>query len=202
MKKWLLPAFSAVMAACNCYGQQSFTVRIAFDSIRISARDTLLYQHGNNYDGEIKFRSGGATTKYIFTAGRFIKKIGYYPGNQKMMEYELEEGRLNGVFKKWNRQGTLIISGYYKNGFADSTWTYFYRNGKKESEGNYLADPQYFLNDFTLVNATFEPAENQQYPKFPPPHGKWMFYNPDGERVKTLIFDKGIIRQLEVGGKE
>jgi periplasmic protein TonB len=48
-----------------------------------------------------------------------------------------------GFYEKKNYKGITIMTGYYKNGLKDSTWTEYSWDGKKtESKGNYLQDNQ------------------------------------------------------------
>ncbi|MFN8278640.1 MAG: hypothetical protein U0T84_14260 [Chitinophagales bacterium] len=192
--KWLIAFCLLSTTAC---AQQ--TIRIAYDSLHLQNDDTLLYQHGDNANGEIKFRSSRGTTKYIYTSGKFVKKIGYYANNNKMVEYELDEGRLNGAFKKWTRKGNLMVTGFYRNGMADSLWVFYDGLGRKESEGYFSPSPEVLITDFELVNKTLEPAEKQVYPRFSAPDGRWQFYSPDGTVYKTMIFRQGVITHLEVG---
>lgn len=189
------------------YGQQNI---IAFknDSVIIQQTDSIYYQTGDEYKGELKY--GGIGRWKTFTIlkiddGFIISRKNYFSNGKIRFEYNYKKGKLDGEYNEWNENGILIVKGYYSNGYKDSVWTFYYSNGVKETEGRFIADMsnllQYFRIERTEENVSDGTWQTRviEYEQHSPPHGEWNFYDKKGQLTKTLTFEKGVVVSIEVG---
>ena len=183
-------------------GQDKFIV-FKYDTLKIYDYDSIYYKLGDELNGEVKYGSNGYYDIAIIKDG-FITRITYYrKDSKKWMEWNYQNRLLNGEYNEWNENGKLICRGFYKNHYEDSLWTSYYSTGEKESEGYFIADTLNLIPDFVFaINSNEDYIPKSRITKTrlaSPPDGEWKFYNKAGKRIKTFIFDKGIIKYIEVG---
>lgn len=65
------------------------------------------------------------------------KEIYYYTTGEVKEEYEIDNGKRNGLARSFYLDGKLKAIGFYKNGLPDSTYIHYYANGNKQVEGRY-----------------------------------------------------------------
>ncbi len=73
------------------------------------------------------------------------KQILYYPNKKMKQQCFFSFNVPDSTFKKWNEDGTLVISGNYVLGSPEGKWEYFYDNGKQKSIENVSNDTIYVL---------------------------------------------------------
>ena len=78
--------------------------------------------------------------------------------DNKIIEYDVVNGLKNGEFVVTSINNKSAVYGFIKDNKNVGKWSYFYRNGNLESEGNFTNDK---------------------------PHGKWIWYYESG-KVKTI----------------
>ncbi|MCB0794757.1 MAG: hypothetical protein KDB88_08475, partial [Flavobacteriales bacterium] len=85
--------------------------------------------------------------------GTLIRSVNYSNGvlhgdveehdgsGRPVLKARYELGSLDGPFKRWRREDTLVrgsyVEGWYTQGKRTGTWTSYYGNGGKASEGSF-----------------------------------------------------------------
>ncbi|MFM7661864.1 MAG: toxin-antitoxin system YwqK family antitoxin [Bacteroidota bacterium] len=111
-------------------------------------------------------KNGFGSTKSYFKSGK-IKEV-----------FQIVEGLKNGVYQEYSARGSLLIDGYYKNGFKDSCWYTFFTNQQIEKIACYKQDTLY--GEYTTYNEVgnirvhgfFESGKK---------YGKWEWYGDNGK---------------------
>ncbi len=85
--------------------------------------------------------------------------------NNKLIEYEVVDGKKNGIFKISYLNGNPQMIGQMRNNKNEGLWKYFYMDSTLESQG-------LFKDDF--------------------PDGEWRWYYPDGRIKEKGSYLKGI----------
>jgi antitoxin component YwqK of YwqJK toxin-antitoxin module len=175
-----------------------------FDTLFIEANDTVVYRKGDEMTGAVKYRAGGFSYLVSAEDGHITGKITCFADGRLKHETSYKEGKLHGTDREWNRNGLVVYNGHYNNGYADSIWTWFYNDGIKETEGAFLYDSAHLVPGFEIVFRYEEKMDSAYtltsvFDRQSPPHGDWNFYNLIGQKVKTLRFDKGVLKSVEVG---
>lgn len=88
-----------------------------------------------------------------------------FDSSSVILQYDVENGKKNGSFLVYYRNGMLAQSGYLINDKNEGEWRYYYSNGNLESRGIYK-------NDI--------------------PEGEWEFYYPNGKIKNRGIFKNGL----------
>ena len=107
------------------------------------------------------------------------EKILYYDDNKSIeMIFNLENGKLNGYSKKFNKNGTIQSEGSFKNGEKNGLFRWYTDNGilsHTETYNNGLLDGDY--------NSYFENGEIKikGYFKSDKKEGKWIGYTENGD---------------------
>lgn len=83
----------------------------------------------------------------------------------RILEYQVVNGKKNGIFKISLLDGTPQMIGYIKDNKNVGLWKYYFENGTLESKGH-------FENNY--------------------PQGKWFWYYSDGNLREEGFFEKGI----------
>lgn len=105
--------------------------------------------------------------------------------NGKIIEYEAVNGKKNGVFKTYYKNGILEMMGTIENNLNQGKWTYYYQSGQIESEGYFKDDlptglwKWYHENGNLREEGTFEKGNR---------HGKWILYDLDGNKIEEKYF--------------
>lgn len=82
-----------------------------------------------------------------------------------------EEGRKQGPWKVFYRDGNLRAEGAYQDNLKVGTWKYYYRDGKLEQTGNYIAGK---------------------------PNGTWNWYFPTGDLLREEEYLNGLEDGLSI----
>lgn len=85
-----------------------------------------------------------------------VKETRFYPNGQKEIEYELRNGKRNGLFQQWYATGEKWIVENYKDDIKNGDFTIYYSNGNINYTGEYLEGR---------------------------PTGTWIFYDESGSMV-------------------
>lgn len=103
----------------------------------------------------------------------------------KVIEYEVSEGRKNGFFKTYFKNGKLEMSGRIQNNLNQGKWSYYYPSGRIESEGYFNDDlPEgvwkwYYENGNVKEVGNFKRGNRE---------GKWILYDVDGNKLEEKFF--------------
>lgn len=117
--------------------------------------------------------------------GRIIDTV-----NNKIIEYEVVNGKKNGEFLIHYENGVVQIKGLIKDNKNEGRWSYFYPSGKIESQGLFKNDKVsdkwtwYYENGKVKETGIFVDGKRE---------GKWSMYNQDGNLNTILVFRNGKI---------
>jgi antitoxin component YwqK of YwqJK toxin-antitoxin module len=146
--------------------------------IKIEDRGGLLYIHGQNE---------------LFT-GRIIDTVA-----NKILEYEVIDGKKNGEFKISSLEGSVEILGTLKDNLNVGQWCYYYPNGQIESVGN-------FENNLTEGKWTwyFENGKVREIGNFKAgkKDGTWTIFDEKGKIKRKIFFNNGQIVDDQECNKE
>jgi len=175
------------------------------DSIVININDSLVYKKGNLINGEIKIKNSfNCYLIYLINNGDIVKKSYYDFDNKPLYIENYKNGELNGEYLEWYNNKNIRLKGNYNEGLADSTWSFYYSNGKVQCTGNFLPEKSKLIPNFELIQNEKSidgvvTSSFNEFTNFSPPHGEWIFYNYDGVKNKILKFNKGVLISIEVG---
>jgi len=198
----VLTLFIFILTLKTLSGQQ--ILMFERDSIFLEASDTVIAKHGDENTCKIDI-SGSTYLQNIIVENGFVKsKITYTKSKKLVCEVNFNEGQKNGVFKLYNKEGTIDEIGYYKNGLKDSVWTYYYDNGKKQLEAKFKASLGENLDNVYqgLYRASTETGMEEilecSDEKNAYPDGEWLYYDKKGNIVNRLKFKKGKLIYYQV----
>ena len=110
--------------------------------------------------------------------------------NGKMIEYEVANGKKNGEFKTYFKNGKLEMMGQIEKNLNQGKWTYYYQSGQVESEGTFkddLPDGQwkwFYENGNLKEEGNYEKGNRD---------GKCVLYEADGKIKEEKVFKKNLI---------
>jgi antitoxin component YwqK of YwqJK toxin-antitoxin module len=103
--------------------------------------------------------------------------------------YNYTDGLKNGPFEELSIYGYNMLSGFFKNGEKDSTWTYAYYTGDKEKISNYkngVLNGEYnYFYDMGQLNVHGYYKDGKKY-------GKWTWYTNKGTRDMEGFFENDL----------
>jgi uncharacterized protein len=94
---------------------------------------------------------------------------------------EHNEETLNGNYVIYYPNKTKKAEGTYRSNMKSGLWTYWYENGAKEKEENYL----------------YQDCGLHDYIWFECPDGKWQYWDKDGNLVKTDTYVDGKLKKTK-----
>lgn len=109
--------------------------------------------------------------------------------NGKVIEYFVLDGKKNGGFKSFFKNGKLEMSGYIKENLNQGKWSYFYESGKLECDGYFKDDlpdgswKWYFENGVVKEEGKYLNGNRE---------GKWIQYDLDGKIKDEKKFRKNL----------
>lgn len=113
----------------------------------------------------------------------------YYTTGTVKEWYNYENGLKNGPFEEISIYGYPTLTGYFKNGEKDSTWTYAYYTGATEKISNYkngVLEGEYkYFYDSGQLNV-------EGYYKDGKKIGKWVWYTNKGTRDMEGTFENDL----------
>lgn len=163
-------------------------------------KDSLLEHKGDLSDGYVLIK-GYLKKRIHFKDGRISKKETYHYSLDQLTESaSYAEGKLNGFYQSYHKNGGLKSEGYYSNNCQDSLWTFYHDNGKMDARGSFK--PGSLDNNFFIVETSNDPqtgleVESSISDRCSSLDGKWKFYDHSGQLIKVLEFDKGKLLSLE-----
>ena len=138
-----------------------------------------------------------------------IKINQYDPEGRKQgmwMTY-FRDGRLNskGTYKDnekdglweeyWGSSGKLMVKGYYINGKEDGLWEDYWTNGNLENKGQYINGKMEGMWESYWSNGN--PHSKGKYIN-DNKHGIWEFYFDDGSLEKKILYNNDRIKNLSI----
>lgn len=136
---------------------------------KVEERDGLLYLIGDNS---------------VFT-GKIVDTL-----YNKVLEYEVVEGKKNGIFKLSALNGKIEMVGKIVDNLNEGEWKYFYANGQLESIGKFernLSEGKwiwYYENGHVRETGHFKSGKKD---------GFWTIYDENGNVTRKIYFKDGQI---------
>lgn len=112
--------------------------------------------------------------------------------NGKAVEYEVVNGKKNGLFKIYYSNGQLQMVGEVKDNSNNGKWTYYYQDGQVESEGKFVNDlPEgrwiwYYENGNIKEEGNYVKGNRA---------GEWILYDVDGNIKEKRMMDRDSLRE-------
>jgi len=182
------------------YSQQQEII-FSHDTVTIGKGDSIFYQIGDSVNGELKYGRLNYYRVIKVQNGHRVQALLYRKNDVLTSERNYSNEKLHGEYKNWDYKGTLIESGHYYYGLADSIWTFYNEYGIIESQGSFLPDSNYLIENFVIHTREMDEwgdIMTIEVGSFhSPPHGKWKFYNSKGHLIKVLEFNKGVIISMK-----
>ena len=128
-----------------------------------------------------------ASVASICLMGCHEKKVEYFEdGKTVRLEYEVDgDGKVDGQFKHYYRNGNVEFLGEFKNGFPKGVGTIFDENGTVKNKVTYKYDYMYLIQDkFT------DPRDNKVYPIAKIGKQVWLAQNLSYEIEGSLCMEK------------
>ncbi|NWF89244.1 MAG: toxin-antitoxin system YwqK family antitoxin [Ignavibacteriaceae bacterium] len=103
----------------------------------------------------------------------------------KKVEYHVLNGKKNGDFRLFFKNGKVEMVGHIKNNLNHGKWIYYYENGNIESEGSFQNDlpsgawKWYHANGVLKEEGNFKEGKRT---------GEWISYDNKGTKLKSKIF--------------
>ncbi|MGN0003409.1 MAG: toxin-antitoxin system YwqK family antitoxin [Sphingobacterium composti] len=102
-------------------------------------------------------------TRFFFDDNYYlVDKNCEFKAIERVAEFDTVNFKFTGEFRDYNRQGRLILHGFYKDGIRNGTFKSYHTNGQLRWESSYLNNKEI---------------------------GEWKYYYPDGKPMLTLSFD-------------
>jgi antitoxin component YwqK of YwqJK toxin-antitoxin module len=132
----------------------------------------------------------------IFKQGEFKPYSGIVKDTiqGKRIEYEVVDGKKNGEFKTYFKNGKLAMNGYIKDNLNQGKWTYYYQSGQVESEGTFKDDLPDGMWKWFYENGNLR--EEGSYVKGNR-EGKWILYDIDGKVKEERMLEKNQIIEIK-----
>jgi len=108
----------------------------------------------------------------------------------RIVKYDVKTGVKNGEFIICLLDGSKSVIGEIINNKNEGKWSYYYPDGKLESEGYFKADVAvdkwtwYYSNGNKMEEGRFVNGKRE---------GNWLLYNKDGTLKSSLVFKDGNI---------
>lgn len=138
-------------------------------SSQIEDRDGLLYLQGEDE---------------LFS-GKIVDTLA-----QRILEYEVVDGKKNGEFKISSISGAVMMAGNIKNNLNEGLWLYYYPNGQVESAGNFEKNLSVGKWIWYFENGKIREVG---YYKSGKKDGDWTIYNEEGDVARKIYFKDGRI---------
>lgn len=112
----------------------------------------------------------------------------FYESGKLLLTVNYENGKQNGIVKKYYPDGKVQIKGTMKNDLPDGKFTFFYENGKREAIKNFkngIYDGYYmefYQNGIIKVKGYY--AEGYK-------NGTFSFYNENGKKIQEGLYING-----------
>jgi len=117
-------------------------------------------------------------------------EIKYSDTDNTKMLLKFKDGVLHGKVQCFYPDGTLKLTGFYKNGLYAGTWEGWYPSGEKEYEICYENDS---LNGKYIVYYRNGNVREQGKYAMNQKSGAWQYFNPKGQRIEKdeIAFTNG-----------
>lgn len=102
--------------------------------------------------------------KWIGNGKEVKKEVRYFRNGEKELEGPIKSGEKHGIWTQWYPSGEKWTETKYKKGKRYGKMIEWYKSG----EVNYIA---HYKNDV--------------------PHGEWIFYDGEGNKVKKVVYENG-----------
>ncbi len=127
-------------------------------------------------------------------SGKVVDTVG-----KRILEYEVVNGKKNGIFKISLVKGSVAMVGLIKDNLNEGEWSYYYPNGHLESRGN-------FKNNLSEGKWTwyFDSGKIREIGYFQAgiKQGDWIIYDEKGNVIRKLFFKDGQITDDKDYNKE
>jgi len=179
--------------------------KLRHDSIAIFHNDKIIKQTGDTINGQLEIDFFGLKRIESYEDGWVKQQLSYYSNSNLRWERNYKRGKLEGVYKDWYENGVLWVDGYLTDGQKDSVWTFYLPNGNPDASGRFSTDTNCLVNDF-VIRLRFNDQQNgnlvsydEEFTRHSCLDGPWFFFSNDGVPIKTIVFDKGVVKEMEFG---
>lgn len=117
---------------------------------------------------------------------------GYYKGKVmgKRIEYEVIDGKRNGIFVLYNESGFVETLGYIKENYNHGEWKYYYPEGELESVGIFNYDkPDSVWNWFHKNGLLMQEGRYKDGKR----EGEWKHYDDFGNLTLILKYNNDLL---------
>lgn len=105
---------------------------------------------------------------------------------EKIIEYDVVNGLMDGEFKIYSSEGKLEMHGNMSAGKNEGLWQYFYANGKIESKGLFKDDAANGMWKWYYENGSLREEGNYADGKRT---GTWKMYDSTGRLIEKVLVD-------------
>lgn len=117
---------------------------------------------------------------------------GYYKGKVmgKSIEYEVVDGKRDGIFILYNENGFVETLGYLKKNKNHGEWKYYYPNGELESIGIFYDDKPdsvwnwFYMNGLLMQEGIFKSGKRE---------GEWKHFDDFGNLTLILKYKNDVL---------
>lgn len=126
--------------------------------------------------------------KIYNSKGALIRKSEFYKKNQlKKESYKIDSLSKKIMVREFYELGQIKAEGKKLNGFEIGNWTFWYSNGNKKAEGQFLENPNlvnYQNIDFKIRSSDLPLQQKFREIKI----GRWIFWNDAGRKVAEVDY--------------
>lgn len=150
------------------------------------------------------FRNGAIKSKAQFQDGMYAgESQGWYPDGNIRYQFQYRDGKLNGIYKLWDKSGRLIIDGTTENGHPGKKWdvTADSLSNKHVISASEPAAPP-LPAEFSVISQGDYTVWKDFYPDGQPkysrtyknglPAGVWTEWYDNGQKMLELCYEDGI----------
>jgi hypothetical protein len=119
------------------------------------------------------------------------------------LETSYVNGKEDGYTKKYNFDGKLINSGFYKNGKAYGLWQWFYKNGERKKIEIYNLHNLILLKEWNLYGVlVYRKYINHFSGIMSHVYSKEQFFNKNGALIKECLNETDVLIEKKVWDEE
>jgi antitoxin component YwqK of YwqJK toxin-antitoxin module len=118
-------------------------------------------------------------------------------------EKNYKNGKEDGYIKRYNFDGKIINSGFYKNGEAYGLWQWFYKNGAQEKIEIYNLHNLVLIKEWNLHGVLVYRKYNNHFSGIiSHVYSKEQFFNSNGHLIKECLNETNLLIEKKVWDKE
>lgn len=139
-------------------------------------------------------RSGEYTTIGTYVGRRKTGIWKYAKGDVLLAEEEYRDDKLEGISKRYGKDGEMLEQKCWKNEQPEGEWLLFYENGKLRLQGFYLAGK---LEGLLKTYSPEGKLRTKGIYKDNLKEGEWEYYDWEGRLDRKVVYHAGIPEHAE-----